>query len=211
MALHRFSAENVRAKEKTIWTPVSLGGFYLALRHVQRRLLELSHLIAARGRFWGDSCYSPTYFGHRMSQALDFTAGSCLAHPWSWGSHFPCLGEVAPVGPCRRQSPSAPPERRVENESRVFAGIPFRECGQGLGGSCGSWIGDHKVLVCLWGELHPLHMTLGDLFTSMLQFCCKRGKSKNLRWEPVTARADGQMCLSYISVLSTTEIIKTAE
>lgn len=90
-------------------------------------------------------------------------------------------------------------------------GSPLGTVDQGLGRSCGSWIGDHKVLVCLWGELHPLHVALGDLFMSMLQFCCKRGKSKNLRWEPVTAGADGQMCLSYISVLSTTEIIKTAE
>lgn len=133
MVLNRFGVENVRAKEKTIWTPVSLGGFYLALRHVQLRLLEPSHPTAAWGRFGGDSCYSPTYFGHGMSQALDFTAGSCLSCPWSWGGHFPCLGEVAPAGPCRRQSPPAPPERRVGNESRVFVGIPFRECGSGTG------------------------------------------------------------------------------
>lgn len=87
-----------------------------------------------------------------------------------------------------------------------YVGLHFRGC-ESEGQCCGM-----KVLVYGWGELQPLSRGVFRFWSSLCSSGVTRGEnSKNLRWELVTLEGDGQICLYYMSVLSTMEIIKTAE
>lgn len=75
----------------------------------------------------------------------------------------------------------------------------------------GPWM---EVLVHGWGDFQTpwkIVLDLGILVKSVFYLCYKERKSKKLGWGPVTMEGDGQIYLFYISVLSTTKIIKTAE
>lgn len=98
-----FFSYRIWAWQKIIWILVSLDGFYLSIRHLQWRLLEIQG-SKIRGVIPIDGMI---YLRHEISHEFDFPTNFCLDYTWGWGNLS--MMEMAPVwlqGDVTQQTPS---------------------------------------------------------------------------------------------------------